>query len=105
MNIETVIKKLHQSISAVYHDSVDRIILFGSRANGTAREYSDYDLLIIMKKDFDWRTENKILSICNEFNIEHDILIDAKILSRSELSSIRGSQPYIKEAIERGAVL
>ncbi len=36
--------------------TVERIILFGSRARGDAREDSDYDILIVVKGDVGWRT-------------------------------------------------
>lgn len=34
---------------------VERIILFGSRARGEAKPDSDYDILIVVKGEIDWR--------------------------------------------------
>ncbi len=34
---------------------VEKIILFGSRARGEARPDSDYDILVVVKGELDWR--------------------------------------------------
>ena len=42
---------------------VERIILFGSRARGDAREDSDYDILIVIKGEIDWRARRRLLQL------------------------------------------
>jgi predicted nucleotidyltransferase len=36
------------------------VILYGARARGDARADSDYDLLVVMEGDVDWRLEDQI---------------------------------------------
>ena len=38
---------------------VDRIILFGSRARGGAREDSDWDIMVVVKGDIHWRVRSR----------------------------------------------
>lgn len=38
---------------------LQRIVLFGSRARGDARDDSDYDLLLLMSEPFDWWRETR----------------------------------------------
>ena len=39
---------------------VEKIILFGSRARGDAREDSDYDILVVVKGEISWRTRMRL---------------------------------------------
>ncbi len=39
---------------------VEKIILFGSRARGEAREDSDYDILIVVEGSIDWRVRRRL---------------------------------------------
>ena len=85
-----------------YPDDIDQIILFGSQVNGTARKYSDYDLLLIVKHPYDWRFENDIYDMCPDINIDYDIITDIKVISHQELQTLRGKQPFIQDALHHG---
>lgn len=81
-------------------ENIEKIILFGSQAADTNSEYSDYDILIILRTGYDWHTKNKIFSLCYEIDLKYDILIDAKIISLAELRTLRGKQPFVLNALE-----
>jgi len=55
-----IIKELKNLLIENFGDIIDKVILFGSQINGSATEYSDYDILIILKTDYDWRVERKL---------------------------------------------
>ena len=40
--------------------AVERIILFGSRARGEAREDSDWDILIVVRGEIGWRARRRL---------------------------------------------
>lgn len=100
-----LLMELHDDLTAALGDIVDRIILYGSRAKGTAHDYSDYDVLIILKKNYDREMEWSVREICYELNLKHDILIDAKLFFTDELNTIRGKQPFVLNAFENGLIL
>jgi len=51
MDKEAVIEKLNEYVNLVReHFPVQKVILFGSYAKGTAREYSDIDVAVIVDK-------------------------------------------------------
>jgi hypothetical protein len=85
-----------------FKDMVVKIILFGSRVNGTAREYSDYDLIVITKRTIDWEVKDSLRSVLYELNIEYDILLSVQVFSEAELETITGRQPFIQNALETG---
>lgn len=54
----------------------ERIILFGSRARGTARPDSDMDLLVVMRsKDSKHRQQTAIRLALREFRVPKDIVV------------------------------
>ena len=88
-----------------FPDYIDKIILFGSRVKGEARVYSDYDILIILKKSYDWKLKNKIHDKIYDIDLKYDIFTDLKLISKNELKTFKGKQPFILEALENGIVL
>lgn len=105
MNKIAILKELKQLIQIRFADSVEKIILFGSQVDGKARAYSDYDILIVLKDDYDWRTENEILDLCYQIDLKYEIITDIKIISKNELTSKTGKQPFILDGLEYGITI
>jgi predicted nucleotidyltransferase len=99
---QAALQELKTLLVAKYPEQVEQLILFGSQSNGTARDSSDYDLLVILRAPYDWRFENGIYDTCSEINVKYDIITDVKIISRQELHTLRGKLPYIQHALHNG---
>jgi len=97
-----IAQKLKKILFQRFGDITDRIILFGSRSKGTAQPDSDYDILIVLKTDYDWIMENDILDACYQIDLEYNLLTDIKIISLQELTSLKGEQPFIVTAVAEG---
>ncbi len=79
------------------------VILFGSQADDRAHEHSDYDVLIILGKEYDWEYQNKITTILYDLELKYDIFIDTKVISTGELhTTIKGKHPLYVDAIQQG---
>lgn len=102
MDNSIILKDFKEILTQRFGNNVDKVILFGSRVSGNAKEYSDYDILIVLKNDYDWHLENEILNLGCEINLKHDILMDIKIISNPELNTLKGKQPFILNAINEG---
>jgi predicted nucleotidyltransferase len=50
-----IVTELKASLVDKFSENINKVILFGSRVEGNADEYSDYDILIILRNDYDWR--------------------------------------------------
>jgi predicted nucleotidyltransferase len=100
-----ILEELKALLMEKYFRDIDKVILFGSRIDGTAHEYSDYDILIILNHDYDWRFKRKIQGVCWEIDYKFDILTDVKIISLNELNTLRGKQPFILNALENGVLI
>jgi predicted nucleotidyltransferase len=100
-----ILAELKALLMEKYVRDIEKIILFGSRSEGNAKTYSDYDILIIVKHDYDWRFKREIQDVCWEIDYKFDILTDVKIISVNELGTLRGKQPYILNALENGVLI
>ena len=97
-----ILKDLKHNLQKQFPGSVKNVILFGSQAKDNANENSDYDILIVMSRDYSGKDENQILDICYDMNLKYDIIIDAHIISIGELSTLRGKQPIFVTALNSG---
>jgi len=80
----------------------DRVLLFGSYADGSATDDSDVDLLVVLP--FEGRPFHKSLEILNRL----DIRFPCDLLARSPDDVARRYEqgdPLIREALDRGKVL
>ena len=46
---DPILKRFRDALSELYGDRLERVVLFGSRARGDAREDSDYDVAVFIK--------------------------------------------------------
>lgn len=99
---QKILIDLKQHLQKHFGDSVKDVVLFGSQARGDSREYSDYDILIILDKDYSGNDENKILDLCYDIDIKYNILLDIHLLSDREIETKRGKQPIFINALKSG---
>jgi predicted nucleotidyltransferase len=98
-------QELKDLLLAAFPQEIEKVILFGSRVNGDARDYSDYDVLLIVNHAYDWKFEHRIYDATYDIDLKYDLLTDLKVISTDELQTIKGKLPFIQEAIERGVTL
>jgi len=98
-------KELKELLKKNFPDCIDQVILFGSQSKGRANNYSDYDVLVVLKNLFDWKLKNKIYDKSWEIDFKYDILTDIKLIAKKDLQTIKGKQPFILDALEKGIVL
>ncbi|MEL6721280.1 MAG: nucleotidyltransferase domain-containing protein [Bacteroidota bacterium] len=65
-------------------DQNAEVILFGSRANGTARKESDWDFLILMSKSINYEIEDQIRDELYEIELEKEQIISSIVESSED---------------------
>ncbi|MCA9744288.1 hypothetical protein KC734_22305, partial [candidate division KSB1 bacterium] len=64
---------------------------------------SDFDVLVIVRKTYDWRFREQVSDVVYDLELKYDILIDQFLISTDELEkSVRGAQPVFVNAIKNG---
>lgn len=97
-----ILEDLKNQLTNYFGNDLIEIYLFGSQATNSETLESDYDILILTKGKINWKAKDKVLDICYYIDLKYDILIDPHIIAEEELSSIRGKQPIISNAIRNG---
>jgi len=70
MDNKLIVKELKDLLVRNLGDNVLDIILFGSQLKGTASEHSDFDVLIVLKNDYDWKLKRKINDLCYDIDLK-----------------------------------
>lgn len=83
--------------------TLEKIILFGSRARGNNDTDSDYDVLVIIKEEPDWISRENVCSEIRKVMAKEDINIDLLIRSSYYIETVQNEQGnVINTAIEEG---
>ncbi|MEA2096024.1 MAG: nucleotidyltransferase domain-containing protein [Candidatus Cloacimonadota bacterium] len=88
-----------------YPEIIDKLILFGSRAENRENEFSDYDILLILKEQYNREFEENVLDIAYDIILKYDILTDLKFITNDELKTIKGALPFVQSAMNNGVVI
>ncbi len=103
MESKLLAKEIKQHLNKYLNNIVSDVVIFGSRAKGTADKDSDYDVLIVLNMEYTQKTKKIINGLCYDFDLKYDIFLDTQIISISELgNSIRGKHPIFKTALKEG---
>jgi predicted nucleotidyltransferase len=103
VTIEMTAGQLKKRLRPFFRKSgVDKAVLFGSFARGTASKRSDVDILIVQE------TNKRFLDRFSDFSWLYDLLkeyaVDLLIYSPEELKR-NASRPFIKSILTEGVVL
>jgi len=80
------------------------IVLFGSRARGTARADSDWDFLILLSAPGNRMLVGQIKDCLYDLELETDVVLSSVIRSKQEWSSARYAVLPLRQQIERDGV-
>ena len=75
---DPILKRFRSLLDTLYGDRIERVVLFGSRARGEAREDSDYDVAVFLKDFGDrWQEVDRIVPLVTEILYEDGAFIHA----------------------------
>ena len=98
-----VLKALKHDLVSRFGEDINDVILFGSQASGMSMDDSDYDILILLSNDYDWKYQNLLFDKAFDVGLQYHVLFDLHLLSLNERNnSLKGKKPLIVNALEKG---
>jgi uncharacterized protein len=81
--VETVLVALHRELQRMLGAQLHLVMLYGSRARGDAGPYSDIDVRVVVRDDFDYtdlmrRTSEMVANL----SLQHDVVISRAFVTR-----------------------
>jgi predicted nucleotidyltransferase len=99
--IQKILKKLKKELLRIYGESVESIILYGSRARGDARDDSDIDILIVLNKDFNYSEILRLSSqLISSFSLENDVVISRAFVTKTQYDKLQS--PFLMNVRREG---
>ena len=75
---DPVLVRFRKALDTIYGDRLDRVVLFGSRARGDAREDSDYDVAVFLRDMGDrWSEIDRIVPVVTDILYDEGAFIHA----------------------------
>ncbi len=97
------IREFIATVRAAYGDKIQRAALFGSKARGDDTEYSDVDILLIIK-DEKWRFRQIISVIVSNIALKYDVQLDVRVIPVARWQHMKNIQAGLYQNISRDAV-
>lgn len=79
---------------------IDKFILFGSRAKGTSKKYSDFDILIVSKKFNKMNKLDRSYAVDKKWHLDYPV--DFLCYTPEEFNKLKKQITIVKEAVEEG---
>jgi predicted nucleotidyltransferase len=75
---DPILKRFRAALDELYGKRLERVVLFGSRARGDAREDSDYDIAVFLEDFADrWQEIDRIIPVVTDILYEDEAFIHA----------------------------
>ena len=103
-NLDKIIFLVKQWFTEQYQDNLESIILYGSQARDDAKEYSDIDILVVLKKAFNYREEiEKTSHFIADLSLENDTVISRAFISNQRFHE--ENNPFVLKVRKEGITL
>lgn len=98
-------KEFTSTLVAKLGSALEKVILFGSRAEGRAKPWSDYDLLVVVSRK-EYKLIDEIYDLVTDFLLSHGVDISLKIYTSDEYKKKMDlPTPFMRRIQERGIIL
>ena len=101
---ELWLKSYCEALARQFPGLVEQLIIFGSKARGTATEESDLDLLVVIREG-GWRVKDAITQPGYLLAVDTNSVPSIIVLTREEWGSLRRREAPFWQTVQRDGVV
>jgi predicted nucleotidyltransferase len=99
-----ILNKVKQSLVNLYQDQLETIILYGSQARQDAKQFSDIDILVILKSNVNpYQEINHTSQIIAQICLDYDVVISRHFISLDKFKN--SNTPFLYQIRKEGIVV
>lgn len=98
--VKEILEKLKAEIIKILKDKFVDMILFGSYSRGDFSEYSDVDILVLVKDKLNRDEDEKLDDVIAKYSLNHDIVISCIVYPQKIFKEY--NTPFILNVREEG---
>lgn len=100
---KSILITFKKRIDALFPGEIKKILLYGSKARGEARDDSDIDVLVITKGD-DWRMRDMIRSVAYDLDAEIGYSLSVQVLSMDRIRFLRDNNFVFIKKVDQESI-
>ncbi|MGH9425414.1 MAG: nucleotidyltransferase domain-containing protein [Terriglobia bacterium] len=93
-----------QTLTQQFPGLIEQIIIFGSKARGTATADSDLDLLVVIRQG-DWRLKDAVTQPGYSLSIDQDVVPSIMVYTMEEWEQRRNDEAPLWQMVNRDGVV
>jgi predicted nucleotidyltransferase len=102
--LQPILQKVKQFLINLYQEQLEAIILYGSQARGDATEYSDIDILVVLKSAINpYQEIDRTSEIIAELCLNYDVVISCHFISSEKFNN--QNTPFIYNVRKEGIMI
>lgn len=106
-DLDIILDEVAKSYRKTYGDNITKILLYGSYARGDYHEYSDIDIVAIVKGDR-LKLQNdlkKVYDVSNNLGLEYEVMISPTVIPYDEFEEWKDDLPYYMNIEKEGVIV
>ena len=99
------IKKMAKEIAAIYGDSIEKIVLYGSYARGEQTEESDVDIALFVKENKTAEMHDKMIDLVVDYELDLAVTLSVIPVDYAQYLDWKNTLPFYKNVDKDGIIL
>jgi predicted nucleotidyltransferase len=102
-HVSQIVNQFARDAKEILGDNLVAEYLFGSYARGEETEYSDIDILLIVK-EYDYRLRSKLSSLSSDYSLEKDVLISPVLTDLNAWRKNKRCETLLYQEIQKDGI-